>query len=182
MEQQSDAEQMWQAFISAMHKAYESLPELPRRCEADWVTEELRSLSKKQRYVWLCLSGDGKQQPDDALKAQYQHLWKLKKVPAEKARNAWWRARVVEAEKHARLAEQSGRGCSFLKELRMLASLVSKPSASTLLDREGRSLNSDSEKLQRWAEHFTGVVNCGAEINEATLETLPVVEVYPNGA
>ena len=77
-----------------MHEAYESLPELPRRREADWVTEELRSLSKKKRDVWLRLSGGGKQQPDDALKAQYQHLRKLTKVAAEKARNAWWRARV----------------------------------------------------------------------------------------
>ena len=80
---------------------------------------------------------------------------------------------------YARLAEQTGRGGSFFKELRMFASHVSKPSVSTLLDREGRSPNSDSEKLQRWAEHFSGVVNCGVEINEATLETLPVVEVYP---
>ena len=131
-----------------MHEAYESLSELPRRREADWVTEELRSLSKKKRDVWLCLSGDGKQQPDDALKAQYQRLRKLTKVAAEKARNAWWRAQVVEAEKHARLAEQSGRGGSFLKELRMLASHISKPSASTLLDRKGRSLNSDSESYR----------------------------------
>ena len=45
----------------------------------------------------------------DVLVQKYQQLRKLAKEAAERARNAWWSARAVEAEKLAWNAKKSGR-------------------------------------------------------------------------
>ena len=89
----------------------------------------------------------------------------------------WWSARAEEAEKHAMLAEQLGRGGSLIKELRLLGKQVSKASVTPLMGRDGSTLIGDEEKLQRWAEHFSSVVNCESVVSEVVLEALPVVEV-----
>ena len=96
-------------------------------------------------------------------------------MAAEKARNAWWTARAVEAEKRAWVAEQLGHGGSLIKELRLLKKHFSKPSSSTLSALDGSLLTTDSSKLERWAEHFANIVNCDVDVSSAFLESLPVV-------
>ena len=99
---------MWISFRAALTEADEILPELPRKLEENWVTDELQKLSRKERDAWLLLSTDGRNGSDDALKLLYQRLCKLSKAAAVKVRNAWWSAREVEAVKHAWGSEQSG--------------------------------------------------------------------------
>ena len=52
---------------SCYDEAYEILPELPRKQEVDWVTDELQNLSRKKINSWLLLSANGKKGSDDAL-------------------------------------------------------------------------------------------------------------------
>ena len=78
------------------------------------MTDELLNLFKKNKNAWLLLCGVGKS--DDSLKLKYHHLCKLTKAAAEKARNAWWSARAVGAEKCAWAAEQCGHGGSLIRE------------------------------------------------------------------
>ena len=166
-------EESWVAFRDAMGRACEALPELPPRAEADWVTDELRSLTRKKRDAWLRLCGNTS---DDSLRQEYQRLRKLTKAAAERARNNWWSEKAAEAERRTRATERAGQGGSLIKELRLLKSLTSKPSSSILLDKEGHPLASDDQKLARWAEHFGLVMNCGKEVSEISLESLPVIE------
>ena len=44
----SDVNLTWNSFKEALQDATKSLPEAPRRVEADWVTDELKNLSKKK--------------------------------------------------------------------------------------------------------------------------------------
>lgn len=59
------------------------------------------------------------------------------------------------------LGGQLGHGGSLLKELKLLKNRFSKPSSSTLTTVDGSHLTTESAKLERWAEHFASVVNCG---------------------
>ena len=165
-------EETWVAFRDAMERAYETLPELPSRVEADWVTDELRNLTRKKRDAWLRLCGNTS---DDSLRQEYQRLRKLTKAAAESARNNWWSERAAEAERRARATERAGQGGSLIKELRLLKSIASKPSSSNILDNDGHPLASVDQKLARWAEHFGLVMNCGKEVSEPALESLPVI-------
>ena len=94
-------EDEWASFKSAIQEASGNLPPLPKKKEADWITEEVRNLSRKKKEACLHLqniSSIDDQQHPNAL-AEYRRLRSLTKVAADKARNAWWSARAVEAEK-----------------------------------------------------------------------------------
>ena len=169
---QDDVDSVWYAFKSAIHEANKTLPILPRRSDGDWVTDELRNLSRKKRDLWLRLRSD----QSESLKYEYQQLRRLSKIAAEKARNAWWSARAVEAEKRAWTSEQLGRGGSLIKELRLLKRHFSKPSTTTLTAKDGTNLTSVDDKLKCWVDHFEGVMSCEVNVNNATLESLPVIE------
>ena len=78
---------MWLAFKAAIHEAHETLPELPRKQEADLVSDELRNLSKKKKDACLHLhKAAGKQSCSANLKLEYQRIYICKL--SEKAHNA----------------------------------------------------------------------------------------------
>ena len=52
---QGDVDMSWEAFRTAVRTANETLPTAPLKREAEWVTDELRGLSKKKRDAWLRL-------------------------------------------------------------------------------------------------------------------------------
>ena len=81
----------------------------------------------------------------------------------------------MEAERQAHIAEQQGRGGSLIRELRLLKKKFSKPASSTLLAKDGTTLQSDSAKLNRWAEHFNEVVNCQVDVDAVSLDDIPVL-------
>ena len=177
---QEDVQSSWDAFKSAIHAANETLPISPPMRETEWMTDELRSLSKKKKETWLRLRDATPNTQRADLKSEYQRLKKLTKVAADKARNSWWSARAVEAERHAWIAEQTGRGGSLIKELRLLKSHFSKPASSTLCAKDGTPLSNSTDKLNRWAEHFKEVVNCSVEVDNISAISLPSVNPTPH--
>ena len=169
-------ESCWNAFKSAINSACTVLPEDLSSHDPDWVTDELRNLSQKKSNTWLSYRDAAKRGYEvKSHREEYKHFCKLTKEAAEKARNAWWTARAVEAERRAWVAEQLGHGGSFIKELRLLRNRFTKPSSSTLTALDGSPLTNDTAKLARWTEHFSSIVNCGVEVSEASLENLPVI-------
>ena len=94
-------------------------------------------------------------------------------MAADKARNAWWSVRAVEAAKKANMLQQLGCGESVVKELRLLKKQASKPSSSNILAKNRSILSSDINKLQRWAEHFAEVSNCCSSSRQLNTDALP---------
>ena len=81
----------------------------------------------------------------------------------------------MEAEKHAWVAEQLGHGDSLIKELRLLKTHFA--TSFTLTAADVSILTTNFSKLERWAEHFTSVVNRGMNVSQASLDSLPVVSL-----
>ena len=46
-------ESSWSSFKSVIEEACSTLPEVSPACDPDWVTDELRNLSKKKSSAWL---------------------------------------------------------------------------------------------------------------------------------
>ena len=165
---------LWNTFKSSIHKACESLPPSPRTSDPDWITDEVRNLSKKKQEAWIHLK-NAPLQDTPHLQSEYNHLKKLTKVAAEKARNSWWSERAVEAECRATVAEQQGQGGSLIKYLCLLQKKFSKLASSTLVAKDGTSVLSDRDKLNRWAEHFEEGVNCQVNVDVVPIDVLPIV-------
>ena len=170
-----DDNDVWSSFKVALQDASAQLPFLPRQKEADWITDEVKNLSRRKKEAWLRLR-DTSSSDDDGRSialAEYRRFRRLTKVAAEKARNAWWSAKAVEAENKAKLSQQLGRGGSLIKDLRLLKNQTFKPSSSNLLAKDKSILSSDTDKLQRWAEHFADVSNCCTSVSQFDPEALP---------
>ena len=178
-DQTSSVNAQWDSFKSSIQKACKSLPPAPTSSDPDWITNEVRDLSRKKKEAWVRLKNPP---PQDTtrLKTEYDHLRKLTKVAAEKARNAWWSDRAAAAECRALVAEQQGRGGSLIRDLRLLGKKFSKPASSNLVAKDGRVLQSDGDKLNRWAEHFQEVVNCQIDTDVIPFEDLPIVTPHPS--
>ena len=55
-----------------------------------------------------------------------------------------------------------------------------KSDSSTMLSADGKELITDKNKIvERWAEHFNGVLNRPSSINDAAIECLPQVAINP---
>ena len=161
-------------FKFSIQKACESLPPAPKISDPDWITDEVRNLSRKKQEAWVCVK-NAPSNDISRLKTEYNHLKKLTQVAAEKARNSWWSDRATEAECRAFIAEQQGRGSSLIGDLRLLKKKFSKPASSALVAKDGITPQSDGDKLNRWAEHFEDVMNCQVDIYVIPCEDLPIV-------
>ena len=117
-DQTSSINAQWNSFKSSIQKACKSLPPAPRSSDPDWITNEVHNLSRKKKEAWIRLK-NACPQDITRLKTEYDHLKKLTKAAAEKARNAWWSERASEAERRALVAEQQGRGGSLIRDLRL---------------------------------------------------------------
>ena len=97
-DQSSAVNSLWDSFKSFIHKACESLPHALRLIDPYWITDEVHNQSKNKQEAWIRF----KNAPSESitcLKTEYNHLRKLTRVAAEKARNSWWSKRAVEAER-----------------------------------------------------------------------------------
>ena len=177
-DQTSSINAQWNSFKSSIQKACKSLPPAPRSSDPDWITNEVCNLSRKEKEAWIRLK-NAHAQDITRLKTEYNHLKKLAKAAAEKACNAWWSERASEAERWALVAEQQGRGGSLIRDLRLLGKKFFKPASSNLVAKDGRILQSDGDKLNRWAEHFQEVVNCQIDIDVICNKDLPIITPQP---
>ena len=177
-DQLSTVASLWDTFKTSIQKACESLPPAPRSSDPDWVTDEVRNLSRKKQEAWIRLK-NAPPQDISRLKREYNHLKRLTKIAAEKARNLWWSERAAEAERRALIAEQQGRGGSLIRDLRLSKKKFSKPASSTLVAKDGTTLQRDGDKLNRWAEYFKEVANCQVDVDVVSLDALPTVPLSP---
>ena len=142
-------ESSWSTFKSAINSACTVLLEGLSSHDPDWVTDELRNLSQKKSNAWLSYRDAAKQGYEvRSHREEYKLFCKLTKEAAGKARNAWWTARAVEAERCTWMAEQLGHGGSLIKELRLLNNRFTKPSSSTLTALDGSPLTTDSQACE----------------------------------
>ena len=137
-------EDEWASFKSAIQEASDNLPPLPKK-EADWITDEVKNLSRKNKGAWLHLrdisSSDDQRHPNTL--AEYRRLRRLTKLAAEKARNTRWSAKATEAKNKEKkvTATRLWWKFSLRLELKLLRNQASKPSSSNILSKDKSKLS-----------------------------------------
>ena len=175
-EPKGDVEDDWCTFTGSLKKAQCCLPVAPEKEEGDWVTDEVREVSRKKQEAWMrCLKSPG----NDSLKQEYQKWRVQSRKCADKAREEWWEAKAEEAEKLHEAAVRLGRGGSLLKDLKLLCSRQKLKASTPLLSQDGTQLNSTVDKIERWREHFAQVSNVSVELVESVVSTVVEVPPYP---
>ena len=118
---------MWSSFKVALQDASGQLLFLPWQKEADWITVEVKNLSRRRKEAWLRLQDTSSD--DDGRSIDLDEFRRFRRLT--KARNAWWSAKAVGAENKAKLSQQLGCSGSLIKDLRLLKNQAFKPSSSS---------------------------------------------------
>ena len=131
------------------------------------MTDEVRLLSLKKQQAWLSWK---KNTDNHQAREEYTKLKKQTCRAVEKAKNAWWEEQVKEIEAKYEMAVKSGRGGSLLKALKHLRLDQKSKSSSALKTADGQGrLVKTQDKLERWRQHFSTVLNVQSVVSEVTL-------------
>ena len=87
--------------------------------------------------------------------------------------NKWWDEKTKEAEKLAEINMKLDRSGSLLKSLKSIGR-SRHIQYQSLLDSSGATkISTTKQKLQRWHQYFTKLINVDTKIDDATYEVLP---------
>jgi len=164
-----EVEPDWSTFKMSLHKAQSSLPTVPLAVEKDWVTEEVRVMSKKKSEAWMSWA---KSPGNCELKEAYQVLKVQSRKCADKAREEWWEAKAVEAEELHEAAVRKGHGGSLVKDLKLLKDKQKLNACTSLLSSEGTLLSSTNDKIKRWHDYFALLNSVSVRIVESVAEAV----------
>ena len=106
------------------------------------------------------------------LRNQYNLLKKETKKECRRALNKWWDKKTKEAEKLAEINMKLGRGDSLLKSLKSIGRSRHIQYQSLLKSDGATNISTPKQKLQRWHQYFTKLINVDTKIDDATYEVL----------
>ena len=107
--------------------------------------------------------------PSDGSRQHYRYLVNKTKASARADKNRWWREQAEDVQRDA----DQHRSKSFYHKLRRLTKGFSCADLGHIKDKHGNLLDDEVAKLDRWAEHFSGVLNVDSCVDESLLNSLP---------
>ncbi len=107
--------------------------------------------------------------PSRATRRQYRKLVNETKASVRADRSRWWREQAEDIQKDADMHMSK----SFYHKLRRLTKGFSSADLGHIKDKEGNLLDDEVAKLNRWAEHFSNVLNVDGCVGESLLDSLP---------
>ena len=137
-------------------KSYKSWP---------WVTESTEQLVEEKRKAFILSVNH----PSPESHQRYRSLVNKTKASVRVDKNRWWREQAEDIQNDA----NQHRSKSFYHKLRRLTKGFSCADLGHIKDKDGNLLEDEIAKLERWAEHFHGVLNVDGCVDESLLNSLP---------
>ena len=164
----------WDVFKDITQKITEEVLGHPTRKNRDWFDEN--DLLIKPRLDTLHnLHVDAIENPADNVKSELYRICKREvQTYLRNMVDTWWKERAAELQ----IAADHRDFKTFYQGLKAVYGPVHKASPS-VKSKEGVLLTDPSKVLDRWAEHFQGVLNQDSEFDMSVLDELPQYNVDP---
>ena len=161
-------EEMCSTISGALRQATESVIASTKRCRPSWISQETLDMVECKRQAFQ----SWQQTPTTAIaKEEYCQLRLLVKKLVKRDKMVWWDSVMCDMENDM-AAHRHG---SFFRKMQRLTNSGQTP-VDVLLDDKGIELVQTKEKLQRWCQHFRGVLNVDRNI-AVTLPASPQQQV-----
>ena len=163
-----DATANWDNFKNITLKITEEVLGFPERKHRDWFDENdalIKPLLTKLHDLHVKYIED----KSDATKADaYRNCKQQAQKSLRAMQNAWWKARATELQAAADVRDYK----TFYQGLKAVYGPSYKVSAA-IKSKEGVLLTEPAQILDRWAEHFKGVLNQDSEFDLTVLQDIP---------
>ena len=164
----------WTHFTDSVHKVSMETVGAPSRVHQDWFDDQnadiQQLIDQKHQLFRSHLSDPSSSSKKDA----YQCAKRTCQRELRQMQNQWFSQKAKDIETHA----TTNNSKEFYKTLQAVYGRRPAASSSSLLDSKGENLITDPEEiLERWAEHFDGVLNRPSTMNDEAINRLPQIEV-----
>ena len=170
---QSSIEDQWATFRDNIHSAALECLGPATRNHQDWFDEnntEIRELLDEKHRLLRAHQNDPSNM---AKKAAFTNIRSTVQARLRQMQDSWLSAKADEIQSYADKHDMK----NFYNALKVIYGPQSSGS-SPLLSADGSSLLTDKKLiLERWAEHFNGVLNRPAQINDEAIARLPQVPI-----
>ena len=170
-----NAEASWECFKNLTSKVAEEVLGFPERKHRDWFDENdplirplLNELHGKHIAAIEDRCNNDKAQAYRTCKQQVQKSLRNMK-------DCWWKAKAVELQESADKRDFK----TFYQGLKAVYGPKYK-SSPAIKSKEGVLLTEPSQRLNRWAEHFEGVLNQQSDFDMSVLQEIPQWDVNYN--
>ena len=164
----TDSAAMWDSFKSITLKVAEDVLGSPERKHRDWFDENdslIKPLLANLHDLHL-------QAIEDRSNDELANAYRTSKQQAQNAlrnmKNAWWKARATEMQEAADKRDFK----TFYQSLKAVHGPRHKASPA-IKSKDGVLLTEPAQVLDRWSEHFHGVLNLDSEFDMSVLEDIP---------
>ena len=162
----------WDVFKDITLKISEEVLGYPTRKHRDWFDEN-DPLIKPLLDTLHNLHTDAIENDADVAKAELYRVCKQEvQSHLRKMQDSWWKERAAELQSSADQRDFK----AFYQGLKAVYGPVHKASPS-IKSKDGVLLTDPSKVLDRWAEHFKGVLNQDSEFDMSVLQELPQYDI-----
>ena len=164
----------WNHFTDSIHKVSKETIGTPSRKHQDWFDDQdadIQSLIDQKHRLYLAHLSDP---TSTSKKDAYQTAKSTCQRELRHMQNQWFSQKAKDIETHA----ATNNSKEFYKSLQAVYGRKSSAGSASLLDAKGENLITDPEKiLERWADHFDGVLNRPSKMNDEAIDRLPQIDV-----
>ena len=166
---------VWDTFKKTTLKVAEEVLGPPERKHRDWFDENdplIKPLLDRLHDLHLKVIED---KDDDRKAVDYRACKQQTQQSLRHMKNTWWRGRAAVLQE----AADSRNYKTFYQELKAVHGPQYKASP-TVKSKDGVLLTEPSQVLDRWAEHFKGVLNQDSQFDESVLLEFPQLDINPS--
>ena len=162
------AAETWDFFKSTTYKVAEDVLGSPERKHRDWFNENdllIKPLLTNLHDLHLQVIEDGN---NEELAEAYRTCKQEAQRSLRAMKNSWWKARAAELQKAADKHDCK----SFYQGLKAVYGPSYKTSPG-IKSKDGVLLTEPAQVLDRWSEHFNGVLNQDSDFDMSVLDEIP---------
>ena len=164
-----DSTEKWDQFKNVVSETAKSVLGPTQRIHQDWFDDndkQITQLLQEKNNAFITWQNDHGSQ---AKRNRYKHLKKQAQRKLREMKDTWWDRKAEEVQMYAH-THNSKKSFSTLKAVYG----PSKPGSTPLLSADGSMLTKDQEGLRnRWAEHFSTLLNKPSTVDPIALEQVP---------
>jgi exonuclease III len=147
----------------------------PPRKHKEWLTQEILDITGKKSHAFLEWQNHRGTRKEKKYRTQYCALRKLAKKKVKERQVEYWDELSLDIEQAIKQHDPA----TAYRMIRRLKGGKAKIEEMPVHDKQGKLLNNSHDRLRRWREHFSELLNVSTTTDSTTGQQIPITQLSP---